>query len=303
VKRIAAIIATAGLAAASLLAPTAAQAYTSPNAPTIKSISITPGTPILRASGDTPVTVTVTFNAQEWQTETGGLDWMVTQSNSAGEVYDFELFDTATWTNTTETRTAKFNLASQHTGLTYIGVRYDWEALAVEEFCETFDQYYFVGYGDGDYIFDDYYYEYVYVGPGNGDYELVQEESCDYFEYEDYGFESIDRAKAFYIKAETKTSIKAAPKKVTKGKKVTVSGTLSEAYYGWDGAAGEPVAIYFDPKGSGGWRKVGTDYTDYAGQYAKKFKVKKAGKYQARYAGDTNRLAVNSGTVTVKIKK
>lgn len=93
------------------------------------------------------------------------------------------------------------------------------------------------------------------------------------------------------------TDDNASPEPVKKGATITVKGRLHRDKNGVQGPGPHaPVYVYFDPKGSAGWRQVAAGQTDADGWYRKTFKASEDGTWKlvyketSGYLGATSRL-------------
>ncbi|MCY0931756.1 hypothetical protein OTB20_37365 [Streptomyces sp. H27-H1] len=75
----------------------------------------------------------------------------------------------------------------------------------------------------------------------------------------------------------------AAPEPVTKGKPITVTGTLDHADPTWKPFAGQSVHYYFRPAGTTAWKVMGYSKTAADGTFTKSFTATQSGDWSARY--------------------
>ncbi|GAB3691578.1 hypothetical protein GCM10027589_57670 [Actinocorallia lasiicapitis] len=101
----------------------------------------------------------------------------------------------------------------------------------------------------------------------------------------DYGFLSFTDVAKFTVHRATKLAVK-VPKKVTKGKKFLLQGTLTGFGPGGFGPLRkETVLVYFRPKGSKTYTKAATLRTNSKGRYSRRFTARGDGSIAAVYAG------------------
>jgi hypothetical protein len=150
--------------------------------------------------------------------------------------------------------------------------------------------------GAGLWTGSEYIYNYDAAGTWNVDVEAT-----------DYESDNPEAKKTVQISVKRNISIskfKAAPAKVKKGKKVTVSGVLKRwnGSYAYAGFKGQKVALYFEKKGAKTYTYAGSVTTGTGGAFSKKFTASKSGTWQARYAGSTIYVATVSATATVTVR-
>ncbi|PFG44577.1 hypothetical protein ATJ88_3306 [Isoptericola jiangsuensis] len=118
-----------------------------------------------------------------------------------------------------------------------------------------------------------------------------------------------DRAGSFRVSKATRTKVHVSDSSVSKGDRVSVSGTLRKPSQldrwnlgGWRAAAGEKVKIYFDPAGPGGPVLKGIDTVDADGRFRRWFTVRESGTWVVRYAGSSaHHLRASSAKVGVTV--
>jgi hypothetical protein len=84
----------------------------------------------------------------------------------------------------------------------------------------------------------------------------------------------------------------ASPEPITKGKRLTVAGTLKRDTTAWKAFSGQSVKIYFAAKGATSWTYEGTAKTSSTGHFSHTFTAAKDGTWRAIYAGSTTYVAV-----------
>jgi hypothetical protein len=91
------------------------------------------------------------------------------------------------------------------------------------------------------------------------------------------------------------TDFNASPEPVKKGATITVKGQLHRDKNGVQGPGPHaPVYVFFDPKGSAGWRQVAAGQTDADGWYRKTFKASEDGTWKLVYQETTGYLEATS---------
>jgi hypothetical protein len=88
------------------------------------------------------------------------------------------------------------------------------------------------------------------------------------------------------------SSFNASPEPVTKGRRLTVAGTLKRDTTSWKAFSGQSVKIYFAAKGATSWTYEGTAKTSSTGRFSHAFTSAKDGTWRATYAGSGAYLAV-----------
>lgn len=82
------------------------------------------------------------------------------------------------------------------------------------------------------------------------------------------------------------TSFDAGPEPVRKGRTLTVKGRLKAPPTGYETLENRWVSLWFRPKGSTTWRKMGTARINYLGVFVRTFKARADGQWRLRFAGD-----------------
>jgi hypothetical protein len=104
-------------------------------------------------------------------------------------------------------------------------------------------------------------------------------------------------------KAKTKVTLNAAPEPVKKGRKITVSGKVTQqSGTSWTKVTGRSVAVYFRAKGASTWTLAGWAKLDKNGKYVIKFKAKKDGSWHAVLKAGTTRYGATSPSDYVDVR-
>lgn len=98
------------------------------------------------------------------------------------------------------------------------------------------------------------------------------------------------------------SSFNASPEPVSKGKTITVAGTLKRDTTAWKAFSGQSVKIYFQAKGATTWTYEGTAKTSSTGHFSHGFKAAKDGTWRATYAGGSSYLAVTGSGDYVDVR-
>lgn len=98
------------------------------------------------------------------------------------------------------------------------------------------------------------------------------------------------------------SSFNASPEPVSKGKTITVAGTLKRDTTAWKAFSGQSVKIYFQAKGATSWTYEGTAKTSSTGHFSHGFKAAKDGIWRATYAGGSSYLAVTGSGDYVDVR-
>jgi hypothetical protein len=112
-------------------------------------------------------------------------------------------------------------------------------------------------------------------------------------------------AGAFSLKRTTKVVIDASPEPVTKGRTITVTGTLTRA--GWEtwtyqGYGSRTVTLQYSKKGTTSWAAVKSVTSDAKGQLKTTVKASADGSFRWTYAGDAASTATTGGTDYVDVQ-
>lgn len=95
----------------------------------------------------------------------------------------------------------------------------------------------------------------------------------------------------------------AFPKKVRKGKPVSLRGVLLAEDRRAKGYAGQEVDILYRSHGRAPWRKLGDVRTDRFGKFNARVKAFKSGQYKAVFEGNDDAKGSESGIVGVRVKR
>jgi hypothetical protein len=98
------------------------------------------------------------------------------------------------------------------------------------------------------------------------------------------------------------SSFNASPEPITKGRRLTVAGTLKRDTTSWKAFSGQSVKIYFAAKGTTTWTYEGTAKTSSTGHFSHTFTAAKDGTWRATYAGSTTYLAVTGSGDYVDVR-
>jgi hypothetical protein len=98
------------------------------------------------------------------------------------------------------------------------------------------------------------------------------------------------------------SSFNASPEPVSKGRKLTVGGTLKRDTTAWKVFSGASVKIYFAADGAKTWTYEGTAKTTSTGHFSHTFTAAKDGTWRATYAGSTTYLAVTGSGDHVDVR-
>ncbi|GAA3350321.1 hypothetical protein GCM10020358_75760 [Amorphoplanes nipponensis] len=112
-------------------------------------------------------------------------------------------------------------------------------------------------------------------------------------------------AGAFSMKRVSKLTVDASPEPVTKGKTITVTGTLTRA--GWEswtyqGYGSRTVTLQYSKKGTTAWKTVKSVKTDSAGKLKTTVKASADGSFRWTYAGDAASTATTGPTDYVDVR-
>jgi hypothetical protein len=116
-----------------------------------------------------------------------------------------------------------------------------------------------------------------------------------------------DGTKSYALRDTAASAAKVSKKKVKKGKKVTVSSTVTVANgAGYTGLAGQKVSLQRKVKGSDEWKTIKSATTSSSGKVSIKDKPKKSASYRLDFAGTFAapwNAPITSGEAKVTVKK
>jgi hypothetical protein len=104
-------------------------------------------------------------------------------------------------------------------------------------------------------------------------------------------------------KVKTKVALNAAPEPVKKGRKITVSGKVTQQSGSfWTKVTGRSVAVYFRAKGARTWTLGGWAKLDKNGRYVIRFTAKKDGSWRAVLKAGSTRYGATSPSDYVDVR-
>jgi hypothetical protein len=98
------------------------------------------------------------------------------------------------------------------------------------------------------------------------------------------------------------TSFAVSPATVSGNGDLTVSGTLQQYHWGWQGHAGQPLLIIMRPKGKGTWYWIRQVTTSPGGRFSATFADPLSATWTAEYLGDGTHLAAVAPMTYVRVR-